>query len=416
MSAANEWQTISLGDCGVLRNGVNFNQTQEGVGLPVLKVKDFGTLTIMPTEGLDELNPQAIKIPKDQYLQAGDSVIIRSNGNGALVGRSLFVRNLLGTITFSGFCIRFRPDLNIIDPQFAAYFIRSPLCRQRFTAFGSGTGIQNLNQETISNIELDLPPLQEQRAIARILGALDDKIELNRRMNHTQEAIVKALFRSWFIEFEPVSAKRDGRKPVGMDDATASLFPEHFQDSEIGPIPQGWRIEKVEDCIARHGVGKKYEQKTVQSSGDVPVLDQGRSGIIGYHNDTPGVNASEDNPIIVFANHTCYMRIITFPFSAIQNVLPFTGKNLDTIWTFFATEGLQEFLEYKGHWPDFVINKIVVPTEELTKAFGSAINGYMKRIRRNEIQNETLSSIRDTLLPKLLSGELRVGQAEEMIP
>lgn len=264
-------------------------------------------------------------------------------------------------------------------------------------------------------IPVPLPCRSEQHTIAGILGALDDKIELNQRMNRTLEDMAQALFKSWFVDFEPVIAKREGRKPAGMDEATAALFPEHFQESEMGPIPAGWRVDKIENCIIRHGVGTKYEQKTVLSKGKVPVFDQGKSGIIGYHNDSPGIEASIDSPIIVFANHTCYMRLVTFPFSAIQNVLPFKGKDLDTIWLFFATDGLQEFLEYKGHWPDFIINKIVVPSEELTKAFGKVAARCVRRIRQNEIQNERLISVRDTLLPKLLSGELRVGEAEKII-
>jgi type I restriction enzyme, S subunit len=298
------------------------------------------------------------------------------------------------------------------DPRFISYFLKG----FNFLAYSDKAAVPGLNRNHLHQAYVQIPSdICEQRAIASILGTLDDKIEVNRRMNRTLEAMAQTLFKSWFVDFDPVIAKREGRKPVGMDDATAAMFPAHFQDSAMGPIPIGWQIKKIENCIVRYGVGAKYEQKTVLPKGKVPVLDQGRSGIIGYHNESPGIEASVDNPIIVFANHTCYMRLVTFSFSAIQNVLPFKGKNLDTIWTFFATDGLQEFLEYKGHWPDLVINKIVVPPEELTQAFGRVARYYIRRIRQNEIQNETLASSRDTLLPKFLSGEIRVSQAEKIV-
>ena len=134
-----------------------------------------------------------------------------------------------------------------------------------------------------------------------MLGSLDDKIELNRRMNETLEALAQSLFKSWFV------------------DATQSA------------LPKGWRVMKFGEFIERLSVGQKYEQKTALPTGKVPILDQGKSGVIGFHNDEPGVVASLEKPVVVFANHTCYMRLISFPFSAIQNVLPFVGAGVDTL-------------------------------------------------------------------------------------
>jgi len=257
-----------------------------------------------------------------------------------------------------------------------------------------------------------LPPLEEQKAIAAVLGALDDKIELNRRMNATLEAMARALFQSWFVDFGPVRAKLDGCQPTGLDPATAALFPNEFQDSELGRIPKGWRVMKFGEFINRLPVGEKYEQKTVLPAGRVPVLDQGKSGVIGFHNNEPGVTGTLDKPVAVFANHTCYMRLITFPFSAIQNVLPFVGSGVDTFWAYYATEGTLSFSEYKGHWPDFVIQEAAMPPQKLTDAFGRAVKPLVARIRNDEEQSRTLATLRDTLLPKLLSGELAVARSK----
>jgi len=410
MNTTSEWQEIALQDLATeITVGFVGPMATEYVpsGIPFLRSLNVEPHRINRAE-LMYVSESFHQRIKKSTLAPGDVVIVRTGkpGTAAVIPDNLPIANCSDLVI-----VRPGPQL---DSKFLSYYINSA-AQNHVYAHTVGAVQQHFNVGSAKTLKLLKPPLPEQRAIAHILGALDDKIELNRRMNRTLEAMAQALFRSWFVDFDPVIAKHDERKPVGMNDAISALFPEHFQNSETGPIPMGWRIEKVEDCIVRHGIGKKYEQKTALASGEVPILDQGRSGIIGYHNDAPGVEASEDNPIIVFANHTCYMRLITFPFSAIQNVLPFTGKNLDTVWTFFATEGLQEFLEYKGHWPDFVINKIVVPPEELTKAFGDVARNYIKRMRQNEVQNETLTNIRDTLLPQLLSGELRVGQAEKII-
>lgn len=298
-------------------------------------------------------------------------------------------------------------------PRFVYYFFKS--VAPQIARMDVGSANPTLNRNHVHPMPIVWPPLPEQKAIASVLGALDDKIELNRRMNATLEAMARALFQSWFVDFDPVRAKLDGRQPPNLDPATTALFPDSFQDSELGPIPRGWRVAKFGEFIERMSVGQKYEQKTVCPVGKVPVLDQGKSGVIGFHNNEPGVIATLDKPVAVFANHTCYMRLITFPFSAIQNVLPFVGSCVDTLWAYYATVGRLTFSEYKGHWPDFVIQEATVPTRDLTEAFGRALKPLVTQIRNNEDQSRTLATLRDTLLPKLLSGELSVSAAEKEV-
>src|SRR6266540_1896448 len=112
-----------------------------------------------------------------------------------------------------------------------------------------GAVFYSLNCGDIPKFEIPVPSLHEQRAIARILGALDDKIELNRQMNATLEAIARALFQSWFVDFDPVRAKAEGRAPYGMDAATAALFPDGFEESALGEVPRGWEILPLGDFL-----------------------------------------------------------------------------------------------------------------------------------------------------------------------
>ncbi|MCL4852481.1 MAG: restriction endonuclease subunit S, partial [Bryobacteraceae bacterium] len=138
----------------------------------------------------------------------------------------------------------------VSDNLFAYYLARSDSFRAYAIGHMEGTsGRQRVPTDAIARFVVDLPPLDEQRAIAGTLGALDDKIELNRRMNRTLEEIARAIFRSWFVDFDPVRAKAAGRQPAGLDAETAALFPDAFEDSELGPIPAGWCVRPLSEVL-----------------------------------------------------------------------------------------------------------------------------------------------------------------------
>jgi type I restriction enzyme S subunit len=132
-----------------------------------------------------------------------------------------------------------------VDQRFLFYLIGSKDFTNHVLAVQIGTSVPHISGGQIKEYEFSLPSLPEQQAIARILGTLDDKIELNRRMNQTLEGLARALFRSWFVDFDPVVAKAAGRRPLGMNAATAKLFPDSFADSLLGPIPMGGRLERL---------------------------------------------------------------------------------------------------------------------------------------------------------------------------
>lgn len=395
-----EWRTAKFSDvCDIWRGGSPrpIHEWIAPQGIPWVKISDATAAGSRYIEQTNEfIRPEGRT--KSRKVVPGDLIL----SNSATPGIPMFMA--IDACIHDGWLLL--RNFRGIDKLFCYYLLlyeRPNIVRQ-----GTGSVFTNLKTEILKDYVVGLPPLPEQRAIAAILGALDDKIELNRRINATLEATARALFKSWFVDFDPVRAKAAGQQPPGLAPHIADLFPDEFVDSELGEIPRGWEVRTIDEFITRHTVGRKYEQKTVASFGIVPVLDQGKSGIIGYHNDDPGVQASLDNPIAVFANHTCYMRLVVFPFSAIQNVIPFTGNGVDTIWAYYATYDKQPFIEYKGHWPDFVINQVPVPPKQLTEMYSHLIRPMISRKRSNEIESEYLLSLRDTLLPKLLSGELRV--------
>lgn len=265
----------------------------------------------------------------------------------------------------------------------------------------------------LKRLKILIPDLKIQDYISGIHQLIDAKIDANNALSKTLENIAQAIFESWFIDFEPVKAKISGEKPVGMDDATAALFPDAMVESEIGLIPKGWGVRSIGDSVIKQKVGKLFDSKTSFSSGSIPVLDQGKSGVVGFHDEEPGVIASPDAPLVVFANHTCSLRLISYPFSVIQNVFPLLGNKVDVVWLYFAVEGKQQFDSYKGHWPDFVLHKIIHPTEQATNAFRLTVEPLLKKKWLLDSQSNILANLRDSLIPRLISGELQIP--EEML-
>ena len=169
-----------------------------------------------------------------------------------------------------------------------------------------GSSVPGFNLGQLRNLKFLLPPLDEQKKIAYVIGTLDNKIELNQQMNRTLEGIARALFKSWFIDFDPVCAKLDGRQPYGMDAETAALFPDSFDDSPLGKIPKGWRVGRLDDLII---LQRGFDlPKTNRTSGKYPVL--AASGPSGTHNEYkvkgPGVTTGRSGVLgniffVVFA-------------------------------------------------------------------------------------------------------------------
>ena len=161
-------------------------------------------------------------------------------------------------------------DRRLADPMFVYYFVSSPDSTRKIIQDSEATGVPKTNITYLRDFPIVLPPLSEQRAIAHILATLDDKIELNRRMNETLEAMARALFQSWFVDFDPVRAKAEGRDP-GLPKPIADLFPDSFQDSELGEIPKGWVVRRLKDVVSQltRGISPQYAEE-----GGILVVNQ----------------------------------------------------------------------------------------------------------------------------------------------
>ena len=209
-------------------------------GVPVIRGNNIsdtreliGELVHVSEETADELRTSNV-YPDDLFFPHRGAI-----GQVGIVPRGREGRYVLSTSLMKLTC-----DTFLVDPLFVFYFFRSAAGRHQLLKNASTVGTPGIGQPLASlrSIRLPVPPLTVQRAVARILSLLDDKIELNRRMNETLEAMARALFKSWFVDFDPVRAKAEGRQPAGMDAETAALFPSEFEESALGEIPRGWRV------------------------------------------------------------------------------------------------------------------------------------------------------------------------------
>jgi type I restriction enzyme S subunit len=266
----------------------------------------------------------------------------------------------------------------------------------------------------MNRIPLLTPPLPEQRAIAHILGTLDDKIELNRRMNETLEAMARALFKSWFVDFDPVRAKAEGREP-GLPKPLADLFPGRVAESELGEIPQGWQVFRLDEVAAIQG-GKQLPTDECLPSGEYPVF--GANGEMGFAN-----RATHDGFVIAFGRVGAYCGSVHWTYRG-----AWINNNASSVvpsrWPEFVLQAMlmADFEGMRtGSAQPFIPNSslasmpVADPGADIVNAFCSVVRPLRLKEQELNAQSRTLAALRDTLLPKLISGELRVKDAERFV-
>ena len=322
---------------------------------------------------------------------------------------------------------------HLADTRYLAYLF------QHFdiSPFLTGSTRPKLTKGHLNQIPLVLPPINEQQAIANVLGALDDKIELNRKMNETLEAMARAIFKSWFIDFDPVRAKAEGRQPIGMDPETAALFPDSFEDSELGEIPKGWRPGKIEDIVslARTSISPASSPTETFEHFSIPAFDDGRvpkkelgSTIKSnkYLVPADAVLISKLNPriqrvwlpfISELRNSICSTEfLVSVSIDEVPREFVYALYVSRTFQQSFASLVTGTSGSHQRVKPEFLLDMvIVVPTQRIMKRFSEAARPLLDRVAANIAESQTLAGIRDTLLPKLLSGQIRINNAERLL-
>ena len=314
-------------------------------------------------------------------------------------------------------------DFKDLDILFCYYLLKHE--RPRLLSQGNGSVFMNLKTEILKTHKVPLPPLDEQRAIASILGSLDDKIELNRRMNRTLEQMAAAIFKAWFVDFEPVRAKASGAASFpGMPHPVFDALPATFTDSELGPIPEGWEVERLKDA-ARLTMGQSPKSEFYNTTGDGLPFHQ---GVTNY-----GERFPVHKTFCTVQNRLAEPGDILFSVRApvgrinVADERLIVGRGLAAIrhnhdWQSFMLYGLKhQFAEEDSIGDGTIFTavtkkdmegiRIVEPTEAVGIGYERLASAIDQQIGLNDRESRTLAETRDALLPKLLSGDIRVEAA-----
>lgn len=336
--------------------------------------------------------------------QAGDIVITREAPMGDVCQIPAGLKCCLGQRQ-----VLLRPDPKKVDSRFLLYALQSPYIQNQI-GWNEGTGstVSNLRIPVLEALSVPTPELAVQREVAETLGAIDDRITLLRETNTTLEAIAQALFKSWFVDFDPVHAKMQGRAPEGMDDATAALFPDSFEESELGSVPKGWTLGKLADIASLKG-GKMLDKASFAESGEHPVF--GGAGVMGY---SDFFNA--EGFVITVGRVGAYCGQYFWHQGKAwvnNNASLVSPSNLNhACWLFLWLKSVDMDLIKKGAAQPFVSNgdiadlKIVLPPSQVIDKFVQSIDPIFKKLSSITAQSKSLEVLRDTLLPRLISGRL----------
>ena len=320
--------------------------------------------------------------------------------------------------------VRLKPN---VDPRFVSYFLQSPQGQAAFGAQSLGSVQQVINLRDLKTVKVPLPPLAEQKRIASILGSLDDKIELNREMNETLEQMAHTLFKSWFIDFDPVHAKAAGRQPAGMDKTIADLFPNSFIESETGRIPKGWSMSTIgKELTTILGGTPSRAKPEYWTNGTVAWINSGKANEFRITDPSEWITqeALQNSATKLLPKRTTILAITGATLGQVsvteieccanQSVIGIISSNQfpteyiypwvkEKIGILIASQtgGAQQHVN-KGNVEDL---PLLCPDLKVVEAYTAAAKPIFNQIANNCFQTRTLATLRDTLLPKLLSGE-----------
>jgi len=402
-----EWKKCELGDVLTL---------QRGFDLPVQR-RSVGRFPIVASTGIVGSH--------NEHKVAGPGVVIGRSGS---IGGGQFISENFWPLNTTLWVKDFKNN----DARYCYYLLKSI----DFSTYNVGSGVPTLNRNHIHPHPVTLAPPYEQKVIASVLGALDDKIENNRQMNETLEEMARAIFKSWFVDFDPVHAKAAGNAPAHMDVETAALFPSSFGDDGL---PSGWANKTLGDFIEIQN-GYAFKSKDWTDEG-IPVVKIGsvKPSIVDLS------NCSFVSAEVAELKQNFQLRVgdiligLTGYVGEVGRVppadkLPMLNQRVGRV--VFKRESFEPFVYAAMRLPEFksfaesqshgsaqanVSTKqlqeypVIVADNLLIQKFNELLESYFEKILTNSAENQTLAELRDTLLPKLMSGEIRVRDAEREV-
>ena len=339
-----------------------------------------------------------------------------------------------------------RPDPKKVDGRFLLYALQSPYLQHQI-GWNEGTGstVSNLRIPVLEALKVPTPPVAIQKEIASILGSIDDRIALLRETNATLKSLAQALFKSWFVDFDPVRAKVAGLEPEGMDAATAGLFPDSFEESELGLVPMGWRVQSVGDSmvvtdyVANGSFAALKENVSLQNAPSYALYvrttdyNSGFSG--GYRYVDKAAydflkKTSLDGSEVIISNVGDVGTVfrppswIGIPMTLGSNAVALKSSQMSCFLYFYfsGSKGQHDIqsivtgsAQLKFNKTNFRSLRLVIPENSVLIQFEKTAGNLLAKIDNNLSQAQILTQLRDALLPRLISGQLRLPEAEVMV-
>ena len=374
----------------ILDNGINFNKSAYASGIKIIGVSDFKDRFSPDFSTLQEVKEEIVR--SEDYLQPGDILFVRSNGNRDLVGRCMLIdKNILST--FSGFCIRLRiNDKNTYNPYFFTYHFKAPLFRKSIAGSAIGANIQNLSQNRLGNYELNIPEYFIQCRIAEILFRYDSLIENYQKQIKLLEEAAQRLYKEWFVDLR---------------------VPGYEKTKIVDGVPEGWEKKKVGDLLCKVQRTRQVPATYYQRTGLIPIIDQGKDYIAGYTNDNGCLVKVDDIPYIIFGDHTRILKYINFSFAkgadGVQLIMSNNHRRMpqSLLYASLVNIDLSNY-SYARHFKYLKEQVILLPSEDLSKKYDDVVSFFYRDIKNLRKQMCNITEARDRLLPKLMSGEIEV--------
>jgi type I restriction enzyme S subunit len=413
-------KSVLLSEIGEFKNGLNFNQNDYGLGFPIINVKQLYQSRFATMENLLEITSDFAKKIDGYFVERGDLLFVRGSMVPEGAGKLVMVNKIKQKTVFSGFIIRFRiTNRKIANPLFLTYLLRSPKYREMFVRIASGSVHSNMNQEILGNIQVELPEMSTQNKIVKILDDLDTEIELLQNQNKILEKIIQSIFKSWFVDFDGVT---------------------EFDDSELGKIPKGWQVVTLSEITEIITKGTTPTQKEIDSTANTEeqvnyvrvncitkdnFIDFDKLIIIPKHVHLGSLKRSilkENDVLYTIAGTIGRISIVEknlLPANinqAIAIIRPSSSTLTYFIFLMMCQIKFCEELHKKivqavqanlslGTLSD---SKLVKPPIDMMCNLIHPIDVMMKQMSITHIEIRNLTEIRDSLLPKLMSGEIRV--------
>lgn len=422
-----EWQVLPLEDCleaVIDYRGKTPQKTSSGIPLVTAKVVKGGRIET-PTEFIapaEYTSWMRRGIPK-----AGDVVMTTEAPLGE-------VAQLAGQkVALAQRVITLRGKAGFLDNTYLLYLLQTEALQEQLKARATGTTVLGIKQSELRKVTITVPPLHRQEAVATVLKSLDDRITLLRETNATLEAIAQALFKSWFVDFDPVRAKQEGRAPEGMDEATAALFPDAFEESELGLVPKGWRAGEVEELAAlnpelwttrKHPASIAYiDLANVKDNAIVAVTNfsfneaPSRARRVMRNGDTIVGTVRPGNRSFAYINKPIENLTASTGFAVLR---PTRTQHAVFVYLAATSNSSIEHLAhvadggaYPAVRPEVIASlQCCVPSDDVMDVFHGVAEPLLVTVAQNQEQAQTLAALRDTLLPRLISGQLRLHEAE----